>query len=49
MSGGVDSSLVAMLMKDAGYDCVGCTMKLYLLYDGDIVIGGGTIKAVIQN
>ena len=29
MSGGVDSSLAAKLIKDAGYDCVGCTMKLY--------------------
>lgn len=29
MSGGVDSSLAAMLTKDAGYECVGCTMKLY--------------------
>lgn len=29
MSGGVDSSLAAKIIKDAGYDCVGCTMKLY--------------------
>ena len=29
MSGGVDSSLAAKLMMDAGYDCIGCTMKLY--------------------
>lgn len=29
MSGGVDSSLAAKLMQEAGYDCVGCTMKLY--------------------
>ena len=29
MSGGVDSSLAAKLIKDAGYDCIGCTMKLY--------------------
>ena len=29
MSGGVDSSLAAKLMKDAGYECIGCTMKLY--------------------
>lgn len=29
MSGGVDSSLAAKLMKDRGFDCIGCTMKLY--------------------
>lgn len=34
MSGGVDSSLAAKLMIDAGYECVGCTMKLY---DNDVV------------
>ena len=29
MSGGVDSSVAAHLMKEAGYDCVGATMRLY--------------------
>ena len=37
MSGGVDSSLAAQLTKEAGYDCVGCTMKLY----GNEDIGSG--------
>ncbi|MBO4927963.1 MAG: tRNA 2-thiouridine(34) synthase MnmA [Clostridiales bacterium] len=29
MSGGVDSSLAAKIMSERGYDCVGCTMKLF--------------------
>lgn len=29
MSGGVDSSVAAWLMKDAGYECMGATMRLY--------------------
>lgn len=36
MSGGVDSSLAAKLMKDRGYDCIGCTMKLYNNEDAGI-------------
>ena len=29
MSGGVDSSVAAYLTKEAGYECIGCTMKLF--------------------
>ena len=29
MSGGVDSSVAAALIADRGYECMGCTMRLY--------------------
>ncbi len=29
MSGGVDSSVAAYLVREQGYDCLGCTMKLF--------------------
>ena len=29
MSGGVDSSIAAYLIRKQGYECIGCTMKLY--------------------
>ena len=29
MSGGVDSSVAAQIMASRGFDCVGCTMRLY--------------------
>ncbi|NCC42147.1 MAG: tRNA 2-thiouridine(34) synthase MnmA [Clostridia bacterium] len=29
MSGGVDSSVAALLMKNQGYECIGATMKLF--------------------
>ena len=28
MSGGVDSSTTALLLKEQGYECVGATMRL---------------------
>ena len=32
MSGGVDSSVAALVLREGGYDCIGATMKLF---DGD--------------
>ncbi len=37
MSGGVDSSVAAKLMKDEGFDCTGCTMKLFENEDAGLV------------
>ena len=39
MSGGVDSSVAAFEMIRAGYDCIGCTMKLYANEDACIAKG----------
>lgn len=36
MSGGVDSSLAAKLVTDKGFECIGCTMKLYRNEDAGI-------------
>lgn len=36
MSGGVDSSVAALLTKEKGLDCIGCTMKLYEAEDTDL-------------
>ena len=39
MSGGVDSSVAALLVKQQGCDCIGCTMKLYDNEDAGIPRG----------
>ncbi|MCF0133005.1 MAG: tRNA 2-thiouridine(34) synthase MnmA [Blautia sp.] len=39
MSGGVDSSVAAYLMKASGFECIGCTMKLYQNEDAGISKG----------
>ena len=36
MSGGVDSSAAAFLMQEAGWDCIGATMRLYQNEDAGI-------------
>jgi len=36
MSGGVDSSVAALLTVRAGYDCIGCTMKLFENGDANV-------------
>ena len=36
MSGGVDSAVAALRMLEEGWDCVGCTMKLYQNEDAGI-------------
>ncbi len=36
MSGGVDSSVAAFIMKEKGYECIGATMKLFSNEDIDI-------------
>jgi len=36
MSGGVDSAVAALRMRQDGWDCVGCTMKLYQNEDAGV-------------
>ena len=45
MSGGVDSSVAAKLLRDAGCECVGCTMKLFQNEDAGISKGAHLLRA----
>ncbi len=36
MSGGVDSSVAACILKEQGYNCIGCTMKLFDSVDSHV-------------
>ena len=47
MSGGVDSSVVAGLMKREGYDVVGVTLQLY--DHGEAVHRAGNAAAMVVN
>ena len=42
MSGGVDSGVAAYLTKQLGYDCIGCTMKLFENSDAAVTDSGKT-------
>ena len=39
MSGGVDSSVAARLLCERGYECIGCTMRLYDNEEAGLSVG----------
>ena len=48
MSGGVDSSVAAILLKNAGYEVIGATMKLWESHDENVENGCCSYSAVLD-